>query len=221
MQLSITEETLRDHQQRHLRTGVLLLVASVVVGITAPLISLWLGFLGPVAIAGAVFGFILVRRARQDSAHRGPLSVVLAGSRVTAQWAGEPPHVVDQPLLSGQSFDDHLQLVAGTVEPMRLHQLDLPLRAEEREAAVAELRRAGILVAQRRSILRQIGKGALLALAVGGVILAVKAAVLLAIGGVLLGLKARPDIVLPILAGLVILGVILKIAELVRERRRT
>ena len=137
--IRVDAETMRRHHLRMKRIGTVALFVCITVAVLVPLISVYISILSVVALVGVVFGVDALLRARRGLAKTGDLEVVFTGKNVSARYGAEQPHVLDQPILGGQAFPDHLQLVAG-VAPSPLFQIEIPMSDAERAVHLERIR---------------------------------------------------------------------------------
>jgi hypothetical protein len=137
--LRLAPSQLVEHGERMHRLALVLIGSSLVVGIAAPIVSLYLGILVPVAIVGAVVGASIWRRAHRQQT--GLPRVVTFRGRTITEGPDGAPEIVDQPVLGARAFARHLEVIAGTTTPkVSVHQIEVPYDAEERLRLMSRLR---------------------------------------------------------------------------------
>ncbi|MBK7860720.1 MAG: hypothetical protein IPJ65_19385 [Archangiaceae bacterium] len=209
MRLRVPEVELRTHHLRMLRTGAVLLLGSVVVGIGAPMISTYLGLFSAAAVAGLVVALGLLRRAWRELNIAGALDVEVAdGGKLTVRREGAAPHLVAQPALGGQAFADHLQVLVATPGG-NPYPLELPLTGPARQLFLKAL---AVPLPERPQFARQLllvftlVPGAVMVLYVGWRVLVLG----LAAGGVAALQQLPPSLGLTALLGVALLGLFVR-----------
>lgn len=203
------EEMSRAHRQ----LGAATAVAGAIAAVVAPIIRIELSIVSLVGTLGVLIGAMMVVRAQRTLARPAGVTLELDGAVASARHDDGAALVQSEPVMAGQAFTDHVQLVVGS-DHRRLVQLELPLSPADRARLLAHLGGAGVVVAERRSVARHLALA--LTLVPAGVIaayLAYRAIVLLALYGVVAGLAALgPEAGLGGFAVLAALGMIVLVA---------
>lgn len=150
-EIRIAADTLAAFHARMRTTAALLVVPTTLAAVIGPMLSLYLGFLIPIAIAAWVIGVPMWRRAthRMGEARL----VTFEGTCVTEALESKATLVVSQPIVAARAFDTHLELVVGTLTPkISLTEISVPWTPSEKAGLVSRLASEhGIHVIQRGS----------------------------------------------------------------------
>lgn len=147
-----------EHAAWMRRLAALVVVGGTLLAIGAPLVSVYLGLCVPIGIAAWLIGVPMWRRAGEQGDGR-PRVVTFRDRGVREVVDGDEESAVTRPIVGVRAFAEHVEVIAGTIQPkVSLRQIEIPVAPEERADLIQRLHaEQGLAIKEMGSYARHLG----------------------------------------------------------------